>query len=263
MRPKPAFALLRALALVLAGAPPALADDGRAPVHGYEVVASWPHDPEAFTQGLFYERGRLYESTGRYGASSLRLVELESGKVLRRRDLPARYFGEGSTALDGKIFLLTWRSRTGFVYARDTFAPLGTFVYTGEGWGLTTDGQRLILSDGTSVLRFLDPRTLRVTRTVAVHDGERAIADLNELEYVQGEIWANVWGTDLIARIDPDSGRVRSWVDLAGLYRAESADAVLNGIAYDAAGERLFVTGKLWPRLFHIRVLPAERREPQ
>lgn len=251
-------ASLRAFTLVAAAALPAAGGaETRAPVQGYEVVASWPHDPEAFTQGLLYADGQLYESTGRYGASSLRRVEIESGTVLQRRDLPRRYFGEGIALLDGRIYLLTWRSGKGFVFARDSFALLGTFRYQGEGWGLTTDGGSLIMSDGSAVLRFLDPGTFRTVRRIEVRDGGEPIENLNELEYVRGEIYANVWGRDAIARIDPASGRVRGWIDLAGLHRARQPDAVLNGIAYDAAHGRLFVTGKLWPRLFQIRVRPA------
>ena len=262
-RPTPAgFACLGGAALWCAAAF-ALAGAPRAPVEGYEVLASWPHDPQAFTQGLLYADGRLYESTGRYGESSLRLVEIESGRVLRRRDLPRRYFGEGIALLGGKIFLLTWRSNRGFVYARDTFARIGAFTYEGEGWGLTTDGRRLILSDGSHELRFLDPETFRVERRLPVQDGGRPVVHLNELEYVQGEIYANVWGNDAIARIDPATGDVRGWIDLSGLYAAAGAGAVLNGIAYDAAGDRLFVTGKLWSRLFQIRVRPAAPRAAQ
>jgi len=249
---------LRALALLAAAALPAgTGAEARAPVQGYEVVAAWPHDPDAFTQGLLYADGRLYESTGRYGASSLRRTEIESGTVLQRRDLPRRYFGEGIALLDGKIYLLTWRSGTGFVFAHDSFALLGTFRYQGEGWGLTTDGRSLIMSDGSAVLRFLDPGSLRVERRLEVRDGGVPVALLNELEYVRGEIYANVWQRETVARIDPASGRVLGWIDLSGLHRARDPDAVLNGIAYDAVRERLFVTGKLWPRLYQIRVRTA------
>lgn len=261
MRPLPALrATLAALVLLFAAAAPgAAAGDARAPVHGYEVVAAWPHDAGAFTQGLAYADGRLYESTGRYGESSLRLVDLETGTVLRRRDLAARHFGEGIALLGRRIYQLTWRSGTGFVYARDTFALLETFRYDGQGWGLTTDGRRLIMSDGSAVLRFLDPDTFRVARTVEVHDGGEAVVNLNELEYVRGEIYANVWGSDAVARIDPASGAVRAWIDLSGLHPVRSADGVLNGIAYDAERDRLFVTGKLWSRLYQIRLRPPRR----
>ena len=229
------------------------------PTFGYEVVQSWPHDPGAFTQGLVYRDGRLYEGTGMNGASSLREVELATGAVRRRYPLARQYFGEGITLLGGRLYQLTWRSQLGFIYDAETFQLVGQFSYTGEGWGLTDDGTSLILSDGTSTLRFLDPTTFAVRRTVKVTDNGREVPELNELEYVKGELYANVWRQDRIARIDPATGRVTGWIDLTGLLRPEEqtgSEDVLNGIAYDAAGDRLLVTGKRWPKLFHIRLVP-------
>ncbi|HEV3471115.1 MAG TPA: glutaminyl-peptide cyclotransferase [Pyrinomonadaceae bacterium] len=231
--------------------------DGPAPTYGFEVVNSWPHDAKAFTQGLIFHDGALVESTGQYGESSLRRVELTTGRVLKQVKMPPEFFGEGLTLLDGKLYQLTWQSKRGFVYDPQTFEKVGEFRYDGEGWGLTHDGESLILSDGTNQLRFMDPSTFRVTRTVSVLDGGRPLRDLNELEYVRGEIYANLWHQDRIVRLDPRTGKVLGWIDLRGLIpRSELSDeeAVLNGIAYDAAGDRLFVTGKLWPKLFEIRV---------
>jgi glutamine cyclotransferase len=227
-----------------------------APVFGYEVVNVYPHDREAFTQGLVYRDGVLYESTGLKGRSSLRKVRLETGEVLQRQNVDSRYFAEGLTDWGGRLIQLTWDTNVGFVYDLASFKMLRTFSYQGEGWGLTHDGRRLILSDGTPTLRFLDPDTFQVTGRVEVRDGNLPVEDLNELEFVNGEIYANVWTTDRIAVIAPATGRVTGWINLAGLMpRAMTAgDAVLNGIAYDPAGKRLFVTGKLWPRLFEIRV---------
>jgi glutamine cyclotransferase len=226
---------------------------------GFEVVQSWPHDPHAFTQGLVYREGRLYEGTGMNGESSIREVDLQTGGVLHRRNLAPEYFGEGITLLGGKLYQLTWRSQVGFIYDAATFQLAGQFSYTGEGWGLTDDGKSLILSDGTSTLRFLDPTTFAVRRTVKVTDNGREVARLNELEYVNGEVYANVWQTDLLVRIDPATGQVKGWIDLKGLLPEEEKSGdedVLNGIAHDAANDRLFVTGKRWPKLFQIRVVP-------
>jgi glutamine cyclotransferase len=229
------------------------------PTAGFEVVQSWPHDPQAFTQGLVYREGKLYEGTGMYGESSIRQVDLQTGGVLRRRNMPQQYFGEGIALFGGKLYQLTWRSQLGFIYDAATFDLVGQFSYTGEGWGLTEDGSSLILSDGTSTLRFLDPTTFAVRRSVKVTDSGREIIHLNELEYVNGEVYANVWKTDLIARIDPATGNVKGWIDLSGLLpaaeRTDNED-VLNGIAYDAAQDRLLVTGKNWPKLFQIRPVP-------
>ncbi|PTL78630.1 glutamine cyclotransferase [Vitiosangium sp. GDMCC 1.1324] len=232
---------------------------GSTPVSGFEVVQSWPHDPNAFTQGLLYRDGKLYEGTGLNGQSSLRQVELETGAVLRKQDLARQYFGEGLAFLGGRLYQLTWRSHVGFIYDAATFQQVGQFNFDTEGWGLTEDGTSLIMSDGTSTLRFLDPRTLAVQQTLKVTDEGREVSRLNELEYVKGEIYANVWMTDRIARIDPATGRVNGWIDLTGLLAPEDRSGnedVLNGIAYDAAHDRLLVTGKKWPKLFQIRVVP-------
>jgi len=227
------------------------------PIYGYEVVHTWPHDSNAYTQGLVFHDGKLMESTGQEGRSSLRRVELETGKVLQKVDVPRPYFGEGITLLKGKIYQLTWQHQLGFIYEAWTFEKIGQFNYQGEGWGLTNDGQSLILSDGTNRIRFLDPDNFQVLKTIAVFDGSMPVIEINELEYVQGEVFANIWHADRIARIDPQTGRIVGWIDLTGLLaRGEVHDeeAVLNGIAYDETNGRLFVTGKLWPKLFEIRV---------
>lgn len=229
------------------------------PRFGYRVVASYPHDPTAFTQGLVYVDGQLFEGTGNYGESVLRRVDLVTGRVEQETRLASRLFGEGITDWRGRLVQLTWRERLGFIRDKVTLAPQETFRYQGEGWGITHDGSRLIMSDGTEVLRFLDPDTRRVVGRLTVRDGERTIPDLNELEYIQGEIWANVWKQDFIVRIAPETGRVIGYVDLGGLSPVSGQSkrgAVLNGIAYDATGGRLFVTGKYWPRLYQIQVMP-------
>ena len=227
--------------------------------YSYQVINAWPHDPQAFTQGLVYLDGQLLESTGLNGRSSLRRVELETGRVIKKVNLPAQYFGEGLAVLRDRIYQLTWQHQKGFVYDLTTLSPLREFTYTGEGWGLTTDGTSLILSDGTATLRFLDPETARVTRTLDVTLAGRPLPQLNELEFIDGEIVANIWQTSTIARIDPTTGRVVGMIDLAGILPASerrSDTDVLNGIAYDPATKRLFVTGKNWPRLFEIKLQP-------
>ena len=233
------------------------ADAKQVPVYRFEVVNAWPHDPKAFTQGLVFHDGALLESTGQYGESSLRKVELKTGRVLKRRDVPPRYFAEGLTLFRGKLYQLTWQENKGFICDPESLEVQGEFYFDGEGWGLTHDGESLILSDGTNQIRFLDPETFKVRRTVSVFDRGRPLRDINELEFVKGEIYANVWHTDKIARIDPRTGALLGWIDLTGLLppseRGDS-EAVLNGIAYDEAGDRLFVTGKLWPKLFEVRV---------
>jgi len=225
----------------------------------YEVVNTYPHDSAAFTQGLAFEDGLLYEGTGIEGRSSLREVVLETGKVRRKADLEAKFFGEGITLLDDRIYQLTWQNEVGFIYDRKTFERLSPFGYSGEGWGLTNDGRHLIMSNGSATLQFLDPKTFRVVRQIRVTEDERLIRELNELEYVDGEIFANVWHVDRIARIDPASGRLTGWIDMSGLLPGgrPHAEAVLNGIAYDRKGKRLFVTGKEWPKLFEIRIVAA------
>ncbi|HUA20715.1 MAG TPA: glutaminyl-peptide cyclotransferase [Bryobacteraceae bacterium] len=232
------------------------------PVYGYRVVHVYPHDPEAFTQGLEFRAGYLYEGTGLKGRSSLRKVKLETGQVLQQIDLPPEYFGEGITVINQQIIELTWQSQIGFVYNQASFQQLRSFNYPGEGWGLANDGQQIYMSDGTAAIRCWDPVTLEEKRRFTVRDRGKPVMNLNELEYVHGELYANVWQTDRIARISLRDGHVLSWVDLSGLLsdadRAGPVD-VLNGIAYDVLGNRLFVTGKLWPKLFEIRIVPKSR----
>ena len=246
------------LSLLAGGLGTAQAQRIALPVWGAAVVRSYPHDPEAFTQGLEWHEGFLYESTGMEGRSSLRKVNLTDGRVLQKVDLPSEHFGEGMTIVGDEIFSLTWKSQLGFVWDLKTLKRKREFRYPGEGWGLTHSGEHLIMSDGSAQLRFLDPATLKEVRRVSVSALGRPLDQLNELEWVDGQVWANVWQQDVIARIDPSSGQVRGWIDLRGLLpqaQARQAD-VLNGIAYDAARQRLFVTGKLWPQLFEIRLVP-------
>jgi glutamine cyclotransferase len=227
------------------------------PVYGYEVVNTFPHDPDAFTQGLIFQDGALVESTGLERHSTLRRVELQTGKVLQRVDVPRDFFAEGMTLFNGKIYQLTWKGEKGFVYDPQSFRKTGEFTYTGEGWGLTHDADSLILSDGSNKIRFIDPADNRVKRTISVTDGGRPVMELNELEYVKGEVYANVWHRNVVARIDPQTGSVKGWIDLSGLLKpgdVTDEEAVLNGIAYDESGDRLFVTGKLWPKLFEVRL---------
>lgn len=235
---------------------------GAIPHYTYEVVNVFPHDPEAFTQGLLFDEGQLYESTGLKGYSSIRRVDLQTGQVLANRPLTATYFGEGIAIVDEQLYQLTWQERTGFIYNKTTFEEQQQFSYPTEGWGITFDGERLIMSDGTPRLYFWDPDTLTELGTIDVHDETgQPIPMLNELEYVKGEIFANIWQTDRIARIEPATGAVIGWIDLSGLLpsteRTPTTD-VLNGIAYLSEGDRLFVTGKRWPKLFEIRLLPQQ-----
>lgn len=228
------------------------------PEYTYEVVHAYPHDPMAFTQGLFYLNGILFEGTGLEGQSSIRKVKLETGEVLQKRDVPEQYFGEGIVNWNDRLLELTWKAQSGFIYDLNSFAPRSEFPYPGEGWGLTQDGTRIIMSDGTADLRFWDPETLKETGRITVTDENGPVKELNELEWVKGEIYANVWQTDRIARINPANGKVTGWINLTGLLppseRTEMTD-VLNGIAYDAAGDRLFVTGKRWPKLYEIKLV--------
>lgn len=226
-----------------------------APVAPVEQVRSYPHDSTAFTQGLVWLNGRLYESTGRYEQSSIRLVDLETGRVIQRVPLGRQYFAEGLAAVGDSLYQLTWKEGVAFVWDPATLRQVGQLAYNGEGWGLTSDGRRLVVSDGSSYLTFVDPHTFQVDTTLRVMDGGRPVDQLNELEWVKGEIWANVWHTTRIARIDPATGRVKGWLELSALIPpVTDQEAVLNGIAYDEAADRLLVTGKLWPRLFEIRV---------
>jgi glutamine cyclotransferase len=230
---------------------------GPIPVYGYEVINTFPHDAAAFTQGLVFHDGVLLESTGQYGQSTLRRVELKTGKVLNQVEVGRQFFAEGLTLLNGKLYQLTWENNRGFIYEAGTFEKTGEFAYTGEGWGLTHDADSLILSDGTAQLRFIDPADYRVKRAINVNDRGRPVLQLNELEYVKGEIYANVWHQNRVARIDPQTGQVKSWIDLSGLLKpgdVTNGEAVLNGIAYDEVGDRLFVTGKLWPKLFEVKL---------
>jgi glutamine cyclotransferase len=249
------FLLAFLLAIAIAGAAKPLGSQ----IQGYEIVHTYPHDPRAFTQGLLYVDGHLYESTGLRGQSSIRMLDLNTGRVLQKYDLPADYFGEGLTDWGSTLVQLTWQAHKGFVYDRFSFALLRTFSYDGEGWGLTHDDKQLIMSDGTSYLRFLDPKSFRETRRIHVTtENGQEIPDLNELEYVRGEIYANIWHSDRIARISPKTGKLLGWIDLNGLRDSSTTanpDAVLNGIAYDAKENRLFVTGKLWPKLYEIKVV--------
>ncbi len=260
--------------LVLAG--PAAMHRPETPVYRYEVIASYPHDRFAFTEGLSWSGGFLIEGTGLYGNSTIRRVNLTTGSIVQSRSLPREYFGEGVTVFGDRIAQLTEESHTGFIYDRDTLTETGNFSYPTEGWGIAWDGNHLIMSDGTSVLHVLDPATLAEVRRIKVQDRGAPVSSLNELEYVNGEIYANVWPTDRIARISPASGDVTGWIDLTGLLspgersriglsaieylRGRTSmpleqEACLNGIAYDPEGDRLFVTGKLWPSLFEIRVV--------
>ncbi|KQW43383.1 MULTISPECIES: glutaminyl-peptide cyclotransferase [unclassified Roseateles] len=250
--------LLAALALLGGGAVATRTHAAVAlPVQGFKVVQSYPHDPDAFTQGLFFHAGHLYESTGLRGRSTIRRVEITTGRVLQAVDLPPEVFGEGITRWGDRLIALSWQEQTAFVLDLKTFKLWRKFSYAGEGWGLANSERELIMSDGTAELRLLDPLTFKELRRLRVTAAGRPVAQLNELEWVDGQIWANVWQTDRIARIDPSSGRVLGWIDLTGLLPAAQRtghDDVLNGIAYDAAAKRLFVTGKLWPRLFEIQL---------
>lgn len=230
-------------------------------VQGYTVVHAFPHDPAAYTEGLLYLNGYLYEATGTVGASSVRKVELRSGKVLQQTPTPWPDYGEGIVAWKSHLIQLTWRNHEGFLFDLATLTPRARFAYSGEGWSLTTDGKHLVMSDGTPTVRLLDPDTLQEIGRINVTADGQPLADINELEWVKGELYANIWLTDRIARIDPTTGRVVGWIDLAGLRPAsgtlpDPANDVLNGIAYDATHDRLFVTGKHWPQLYEIHLVP-------
>jgi glutaminyl-peptide cyclotransferase len=230
------------------------------PVESYRVIHTYPHDANAFTQGLVFINGMLYESTGLRGKSSLRMVDLASGHVLQKHDLAAKYFGEGLTDWKSQLIQLTWQSHLGFVYDTFSFRTIRTFTYPWEGWGLTHDSRHLILSDGSSVLHLLDPATFKAVGKIQVTADGQPVQELNELEYIHGEIYANIFETDRIARISPATGKVTAWIDLSGLRPAsleQNGNAVLNGIAYDGEHDRLYVTGKLWPNLYEIKLIPA------
>lgn len=230
-------------------------------VSGARVIAEYPHDATAFTQGLVFVDDRLYEGTGKKGESSLRRIDLKTGTIEKFVPLDSTYFGEGITILDGRIYQLTWQNRIGVIYDQKTFRAVSTFRYTGEGWGLTHDGEQLILSDGTSTLRFIDPNSFEVTKRLNVRSGRNKIEKLNELEFMKGEILANVWYEDRIARISPKTGEVLGWIDLSHLYPARSRPSkedVLNGIAYDELNNRLLVTGKNWPKIYEIEITDSK-----
>jgi len=246
------------LILISAQFPSAAVEGGQsaAPVRSCSIVREFPHDIKAFTQGLVYYGGYLYEGTGLNGSSSLRKVEMNSGRVLQKKQLPRQYFGEGIAILGSRIYQLTWRSGVGFVYDLRSFKQLDSFSYNTEGWGLTTDGRRLIMSDGTDTLMFMDPKNYEVVKKIRVRDGNRPVLLINELEFIKGLIFANILGSDYLACISPESGQVKEWIDLRQLRtRFKGGDSdVLNGIAYDAKTGRLFVTGKNWPVLFEIKI---------
>ncbi len=234
--------------------------------YGYNVVRSYPHDRQAFTQGLVYENGVLYEGTGLRGRSAIFQRDLKTGETLKMLRLPEKYFGEGITLFGDKLIQLTWQSKTGFVYSKDAFTPRGQFHYATEGWGITNDGKRLLYSDGTATLHWLDPNTFAETGRIEVRDRNRPVRHLNELEFIDGLIYANIWPTDRIAIIDPQTGRVSGWLDLTGLYTppaSEQSDAVLNGIAWLPESKHLLVTGKLWPKLYEIELVPESVHQPR
>jgi len=229
------------------------------PSYTFRIVNIFPHDDKAFTQGLVFDEGILYEGTGINKASSLRGIKLDTGELLRGLKLPDRFFGEGITVFGNRLIQLTWRSRTGFVYDKRNFKLLGKFHYRTEGWGITHDDRRLIMSDGTANIYFLDPETYEINGRIEVTDINGPVTRLNELEYIRGEIYSNIWQTDNIAIIDPETGRVKGWIDLSGLSKLAGGDKTvktLNGIAYDKDTDRLFVTGKLWPRIYEIQIVP-------
>ena len=254
-----ACALLASPAPAVAAASAPAAANAAIPVYGYKVVHVYPHDLNAFTEGLFYLNGYLYESTGLDGHSSVRKVKIDTGQVLQRATLPPDMFGEGIAPWNGRLVGLTWKGQVGYVLDLDSFDVKGQFGYPGEGWGLTRNDKELVMSDGTADIRFLNPDTLIESHRIHVTAQGKPVDQLNELEWVEGEIYANIWQTDRIARIDPKTGNVVGWIDLAGLlpkadYIPNHTD-VLNGIAYDAAKKRLFVTGKMWPKLFEITLV--------
>ncbi|MBZ5584001.1 MAG: glutaminyl-peptide cyclotransferase [Acidobacteriia bacterium] len=250
--------LVLTAALAACSCGPASEADGGIPVYGYEVVHAYPHDPLAFTQGLFYLNGFLYEGTGLNDQSSIRKVRLETGEVVQKRDVSGNYFGEGIVNWKDRLIELTYTTEIGFIYDLHTFAPKGEFHYKGEGWGQTQDGKRIIMSDGSAQLRLWNPENLQETGRITVTADGQPVERLNELEWVKGEIYANIWQTDRIARINPSNGKVVGWIDCTGLLgpaERTGGEDVLNGIAYDAQGNRLFVTGKRWPKLFEIRLV--------
>jgi glutamine cyclotransferase len=263
MRVPAVYILHRALALAaIAAAFPATVL--AAPVSSYKIVAEFPHSTGSYTEGFFYRDGLFYDGTGLKGSSAILVIEPKTGKVVQRRDLPQQFFGEGIVDWGPNIYEWTWQSHICFVFDRFSLRPAGQFTYSGEGWGMTRTPKAIITSDGTATLRFRDPKTFEETRHIVVKDGRHTVQPLNELEYVKGEIYANIWHSDRIARISPRDGHVLGWIDLTGLMptsRRVNDESVLNGIAYDAKHDRLFVTGKQWPTVFEIRVVSAARRK--
>ena len=258
LRSSLAVLLLLALAILAGGAVWLFARERGPTVYGYRVIKAYPHDSTAYCQGLVIDRGQLYEGTGRREQSTLRRVELSTGRILQQQPIDLQHFGEGITVMGDRIYQLTWEAQTCYVYDRETMREVGRHRYDGQGWGLTNDGTHLIMSDGSSALRFIDPETFRVVRRIWVRSSGRAVTNLNELEYIEGEIFANIWYKDVIARIDSQTGNVNSWIDLTGLYplrQRRDREHVLNGIAYDAQARKLYVTGKNWPRLYEIELV--------
>jgi glutaminyl-peptide cyclotransferase len=253
--------LLRIIILVLLGG--TVSAQTRIPEYTYTVVHTYPHDGSAFTEGLFYRDGLLYEGTGLPGRSAVRKVRLETGQVVQQHKIPEQYFGEGIVSWKNRLFELTYTTQVGFIYNLKTFALQGTFHYPGEGWSMTEDGKHIVMDDGTPIIRFWDPETLKQIRRITVTADGKPVQNLNELEWVKGKLYANIWHADRIAIIDINTGKVISWINLAGLLprgdvlpEPAGAEQVLNGIAYDAKRDRLFVTGKYWPKLFEIRLRP-------
>jgi glutaminyl-peptide cyclotransferase len=236
-----------------------LGQNSSSPTHfTYQIVKTYPHDTSAFTEGLVFSKGALYESTGRYGASTVREVNFEDGVVQKEVTLPSQYFGEGLAVVNDSLVQLTWENKIGFIYDKQTFNLKGNFSYSTEGWGLTFNGTDLVMSDGTANLYFLDPTTFQRIGEVSVHDGNNSITNINELEYINGDIYANIWLQQKIAIINPQTGMVKGWIDLTGIYQSNNPDDVLNGIAYDSQTKNLFITGKEWPNLYQISITPEK-----
>ena len=255
-------ALLLPLVLMVAPLEAQTAAPEKIPVEVAQIVKRFPHDPHAFTEGLFIDRGELFESTGEQGRSSVRQVDMASGKVLKSVAIPPPHFGEGIAPWQGQILSLTWQGRTGFRWNRKTLQKLGSFRYEGEGWALTSNGRELVMSDGTDTLRFIDPVKFTVKRTLKVSIQGKPLRMINELEWVDGQVFANIWMTDFAVKIDPVSGKVTGLIDLSALHRAAGAygeDQVANGIAWDARTRKLYFTGKEWPALFEVKLVPARK----
>jgi glutaminyl-peptide cyclotransferase len=230
-------------------------DSASPTLYTYQIIKTHQHDTTAFTEGLVFNDGVLYESTGEYGSSSLRQVNLENGVIQHEVFLPNQYFGEGLTVVNDSLIQLTWQNKIGFIYDKETFSLLGNFSYSTEGWGLTFNGSDLIMSDGTAKLTFLDPVTFQMVGQVSVHDGNTPVTNINELEFINGDVYANIWMQQKIAIINPQTGTVKGWIDLTGIYQSNNLDDVLNGIAYDSQTNRLLITGKDWPNLYEITII--------